>query len=58
MAYRAKNDNIGHTAHFGGAIEGLITLATSPHLIVENTMMVILLTLPIVVLFMAKMGKI
>jgi hypothetical protein len=37
----------------------LITLATSPHLIVENTMMVILLTLPIVVLFiMAKMGKI
>jgi membrane associated rhomboid family serine protease len=57
---RAKNDNIGHTAHFGGAIGGyLITLATSPHLIVENTMMVILLTLPIVVLFiMAKMGKI
>jgi hypothetical protein len=54
---RAKNDN-GHTAHFGGAMEGLITLATSPHL-VENTMMVILLTLPIVVLFiMAKMGKI
>ena len=57
---RAKNDNIGHTAHFGGAIGGyLITLATSPHLIVENTLMVILLTLPIVVLFvMAKMGKI
>jgi hypothetical protein len=45
---RAKNDNIGHTAHFGGAIGGyLITLATSPHLIVENTMMVILLTYPL-----------
>jgi len=57
---RAKNDNIGHTAHFGGAIGGyLITLATSPHLIVENTLMVVLLTIPIVVLFiMAKMGKI
>lgn len=57
---RAKNDNIGHTAHFGGAIGGyLITLATSPHLFVENTLMVILLTFPIVVLFvMAKMGKI
>lgn len=57
---RAKNDNIGHTAHFGGAIGGyLITLATSPHLLVDNTLMVLLLTFPIVVLFMmAKMGKI
>tara|TARA_R110000868_G_scaffold7378_3_gene40204 strand:+ start:208 stop:846 length:639 start_codon:yes stop_codon:yes gene_type:complete len=57
---RAKNDNIGHTAHFGGAIGGyLITLATNPHLIVENTLMVVLLTIPIVVLFiMAKLGKI
>lgn len=57
---KAKNDNIGHTAHFGGAIGGyLITLATNPHLILDNTLMVVLLTLPIVVLFvMAKMGKI
>tara|TARA_R110002124_G_scaffold179554_2_gene347187 strand:- start:380 stop:1018 length:639 start_codon:yes stop_codon:yes gene_type:complete len=57
---RAKNDNIGHTAHFGGAIGGyLITLATNPHLIVENTLMVVLLMIPIVVLFiMAKLGKI
>jgi membrane associated rhomboid family serine protease len=57
---RAKNDNIGHTAHFGGAIGGyLITLATNPHLIVENTLMVVLLTIPIAVLFiMAKLGKI
>jgi membrane associated rhomboid family serine protease len=57
---RAKNDNIGHTAHFGGAIGGyLITLATNPNLIVENTLMVILLTIPIIVLFiMAKLGKI
>lgn len=56
---RAKNDNIGHTAHFGGAIGGyIITLATSPYLIVEHTFMVVLLTIPIIVLFvMAKMGK-
>jgi membrane associated rhomboid family serine protease len=56
---RAKNDNIGHTAHFGGAIGGyLITLITNPHLVVEHTFMVVLLTIPIVILFvMAKMGK-
>jgi membrane associated rhomboid family serine protease len=56
---KAKNDNIGHTAHFGGAIGGyLITLITNPHLLVENTLMVVLLTIPIVILFvMDKMGK-
>jgi membrane associated rhomboid family serine protease len=56
---KAKNDNIGHTAHFGGAIGGyLITLITNPHLLVENTFMVVLLTIPIIILFaMAKMGK-
>jgi membrane associated rhomboid family serine protease len=56
---RAKNDNIGHTAHFGGAIGGyLVTLATKPSLIVEHTFMVVLLTIPIVILFvMARMGK-
>ena len=57
---RAKNDNIGHTAHFGGAIGGfLITLIINPHLFVENTLMVVLLTIPILILFvMAKAGKI
>jgi len=56
---RAKNDNIGHTAHFGGAIGGyLITLITNPNLVVEHTFMVVLLTIPIIILFaMAKMGK-
>ena len=56
---RAKNDNIGHTAPFGGAIGGyLVTLATRPSLIVEHTFMVVLLTIPIVILFvMARMGK-
>ncbi|TDE03771.1 rhomboid family intramembrane serine protease [Flavobacterium hiemivividum] len=56
---RAKNDNIGHTAHFGGAIGGyLITLISNPSLVVDHTFMVVLLTIPIIILFvMAKMGK-
>lgn len=56
---KAKNDNIGHTAHFGGAIGGyLITLIKAPAMLVENTFMVVLLAIPIVILFiMSKMGK-
>ncbi|WP_264554250.1 rhomboid family intramembrane serine protease [Flavobacterium sp. N2038] len=56
---KAKNDNIGHTAHFGGAIGGyLITLIKEPSLIVDHSSMVILLAIPIIVLFvMAKLGK-
>lgn len=56
---KAKNDNIGHTAHFGGAIGGyLITLIKEPSMLTDNTLMVILLAIPIVILFgMAKLGK-
>ena len=56
---KAKNDNIGHTAHFGGAIGGyLITLLNEPTMIVDNTFMVVLLAIPIIILFvMAKLGK-
>jgi membrane associated rhomboid family serine protease len=56
---RAKNDNIGHTAHFGGAIGGyLITLIKEPSLIVDHSLMVVLLAIPILILFvMAKLGK-
>jgi membrane associated rhomboid family serine protease len=56
---KAKNDNIGHTAHFGGAVGGyLITLIKEPQLLVDHTLMVILLAIPIVILFvMEKMGK-
>lgn len=56
---RAKNDNIGHTAHFGGAIGGyFITLIKDPALVVDHSLMVILLAIPIVILFiMAKLGK-
>jgi membrane associated rhomboid family serine protease len=56
---KAKNDNIGHTAHFGGAIGGyLITLIKEPQLFVDHTLMVVLLAIPIVILFvMEKTGK-
>ena len=56
---KAKNDNIGHTAHFGGAIGGyLVTLMLNPSLLFENTLMVFLLLIPIIVLFaMEKLGK-
>ncbi|MDR7372852.1 rhomboid family intramembrane serine protease [Flavobacterium aquidurense] len=56
---KAKNDNIGHVAHFGGAIGGyLITLVKEPSLILDHSSMVILLAIPIVILFvMAKLGK-
>lgn len=56
---KAKNDNIGHTAHFGGAIGGYIfTIVKEPTMLVDNTAMVVLLAIPIVILFvMTKMGK-
>ncbi len=56
---RAKNDNIGHTAHFGGAIGGYIfTLLKQPEMLTENTFMVVALAIPILILFvMARMGK-
>jgi membrane associated rhomboid family serine protease len=57
---KAKSDNIGHTAHFGGAIGGyLITLLKDPVMLVDNTYMVVLLAIPILILFyLAKTGKI
>lgn len=56
---KSKSDNIGHTAHFGGAIGGyVITLSRAPIIISENTFTVIMLAIPIVILFiMAKTGK-
>lgn len=55
---KTQNDNIGHTAHFGGAVGGyLITLVKEPLLLVENTLMVILLAIPIVFLFVLQQRK-
>jgi membrane associated rhomboid family serine protease len=60
--YGMKNriGNIGHDAHFGGAIGGFITtLILSPWLFQTNLLMIGLLTLPIILLFvLKKTGKI
>ncbi len=57
---KAKSDNIGHVAHFGGAIGGFgITLAKYPFLITEEPKTVVALLVPIAILFvLAKMKKI
>lgn len=51
--------NIGHDAHFGGAIGGFVfTLILYPSLFQTDLLMVGLLAIPIVILFvMHKMGK-
>jgi membrane associated rhomboid family serine protease len=56
---KSQNDNIGHSAHFGGAVGGYaITLIKETQLLVNHTLMVILLAIPIVILFvMQKIGK-
>ena len=56
---RANNDNIGHDAHFGGAVGGyVITLLMVPVLLQVNTLMVGLLAIPIIILFILnKTGK-
>jgi len=60
--YGMKNSvgNIGHDAHFGGAIGGyVITLVIAPWLFSQNLLMVFLLAIPIVLLYvMRKTGKI
>lgn len=59
--YGMKNKvgNIGHDAHFGGAIGGyVVTLMLMPTLFETDLLMVGLLALPIIILFvMHKMGK-
>ncbi|WP_445716680.1 rhomboid family intramembrane serine protease [Flavobacterium sp.] len=57
---KAKKDNIGHVAHFGGAVGGfIITLAKFPYFISTEPITVIALLIPIIILFvLAKMNKI
>src|SRR5690606_12261983 len=57
---KSRLGNIGHTAHFGGAIGGYATtLMFMPQLFVTETLIVILMAIPIVVLLvLEKMGKI
>ena len=51
--------NIGHDAHFGGAMGGyLLTLMLAPWVFQEHLLMVLLLALPILILFiLQKAGK-
>lgn len=60
--YGMKNriGNIGHDAHFGGAVGGyIITLLLSPWLFETNLLMIVLLAIPILILFgLKKVGKI
>ncbi|WP_299249140.1 rhomboid family intramembrane serine protease [uncultured Aquimarina sp.] len=59
--YGMKNrtGNIGHDAHFGGAVGGyIITLIFAPFLFKENLLMIGLLAIPIIILFvMQRLGK-
>jgi membrane associated rhomboid family serine protease len=55
--YGMKNriGNIGHDAHFGGAIGGyVVTLLLSPILFQTNLLMIVLLAIPIVLLLVLK----
>ena len=57
---KSRLGNIGHTAHFGGAVGGyLSTLVFMPSLLITDTFMMVILALPIVLLFvLARAGKI
>ena len=57
---KSRLGNIGHTAHFGGAIGGYVTtLIFLPSLLETDTLMVGLLAIPIILLFiLLKLGKI
>ncbi|MCX7549914.1 rhomboid family intramembrane serine protease [Xanthomarina sp. F2636L] len=59
--YGMKNQlgNIGHDAHFGGAIGGyVITLILASWLFKEHLLMIVLLAIPIILLFvLKKLGK-
>ena len=60
--YGMKNrlGNIDHNAHFGGAVGGyIITLILATYLIAQETAMVILLAVPIIILYvMIRTGRI
>ncbi|MFI8604284.1 rhomboid family intramembrane serine protease [Cellulophaga baltica] len=57
---KSRLGNIGHTAHFGGAVGGYATtLILIPGLALQDPLMVGLLAIPIVALFvLQKLGKI
>lgn len=56
---KSRSDNIGHSAHFGGAVGGyVLTLLLAPYILQQHLMMVGLLAVPIVLLYgLHKSGK-
>jgi len=56
---KTRMGNIGHSAHFGGAVGGfLITIAKSPSLVVDDPKTVVFLLIPIILLFiLERAGK-
>ena len=58
-AMKKRQDNIGHDAHFGGAMGGyFLTILLNPMIVQQSLLMVILLLIPIVLLFiLQKTGK-
>lgn len=55
---RKRMDNIGHSAHFGGAIGGYaLTLFWMPSLLETNLNMVVLLAIPVVLLLFIPSGR-
>ena len=53
-----KRDNIGHDAHFGGAIAGyVLTLFFAPYIFLDSLWIVGLLALPIALLFYLKQNN-
>lgn len=57
---KRRSGNIGHDAHFGGAVGGyILTLILAPWIFTEHLLMVVLLAVPILILFiLEKTGKI
>lgn len=55
---KSRMDNIGHSAHFGGAVGGyILTLIMVPTLFQTHLNMVLLMAVPIAVLFFLPKGR-
>ena len=55
---KSRQGNIGHDAHFGGAIGGyILTLLIIPQVLEKHLWMVILLAVPILILFLMHKNK-
>ena len=52
---KSRRDNIGHTAHFGGAVSGFIaTIFIYPNLVYMQTNLILLMMIPLIVYVVMK----